>query len=233
MSRVRRRGKKTTRVRAGSTEVSIYESLVRRRKRFTLAFYRGGVRQRRTFANLEKAKVEARRVAASLQNGLHEGTDLTHADVAAYRAARQMLESTGVPLVSVVEEYLRCRSMLDGAPLLPALSDYVRRNRGVRAGVTVPELVKEFLEAKAQDGASSRYLAQLRSDLNRFHPCAGRQTRAGADRVCESVGLQREAAGLHRGLSMILVASSSIRKPSSWSFLAASLKRDKYSARVG
>lgn len=168
MSRVLRKGRKAIRVRAGSTEVSIYEETVRQRKRFTLAFYRGGARQRRTFANIEHAKTEARRVAASLPNGMHENADMTMGDIGSYREAVQLLRPTGLPLVSVIEEYLACRSLLEGAPLLPALSDYVRRNRGVRSGVTVPELVMEFLEAKAQDGGSHRYLGQLRSDLSRF-----------------------------------------------------------------
>jgi hypothetical protein len=48
------------------------------------------------------------------------------------------------------------------------VSDYAQRNKGVRIGAKLPDLIEEFLAAKKQDGASDRYLYQLKSDVKRF-----------------------------------------------------------------
>ena len=93
---------------------------------------------------------------------------LSVADRDAFRAAQSLLSDLRLPLLSALEEYVRCRKLLVDAPLLPAVEEYLRRTRGVRLGATVPDVVKEFLAAKEQDGVSKRYLDQLRSDMNRF-----------------------------------------------------------------
>ena len=52
-------------------------------------------------------------------------------------------------------------------------TDYSRHFGNVTRRASVPEVVAHLLKSKAQDGASVRHLAQLRSVLNRFaaaHP---------------------------------------------------------------
>ncbi len=133
-----------------------------------MACYSEGRRIRRTFASLDAAIREAREAAAQIQNGLARATDLSVADRDTFRAAQAILQELRMPLLSAVEEYARCRKLLGEAPLLPAVQEYLRRTRGVRLGATVPDVVKEFLAAKEQDGVSRRYLNQLGSDVNRF-----------------------------------------------------------------
>lgn len=53
-------------------------------------------------------------------------------------------------------------------PLVAAVEDYVRRTSGLRRGASVADVVKEFMAANEDDGASKRCLAKRRSDLNRF-----------------------------------------------------------------
>ncbi len=161
-------GKKVHRVKFGSTVVPIYEGAIRGVTRFTVAYYSEGRRIRQTFSRMDAAACEARNAAAKIQNGMAKACDLRVADRDAYRAAQRMLAELQVPLLSAVEEYVRCRQILIDAPLLPAVEEYLRRTRGVRLGAVVPDVVTEFLEAKAQDGVSRRYLDQLRSDMNRF-----------------------------------------------------------------
>ena len=157
-----------TAVRCGSAEVRIYHNRTTAGARFTLCYYVGQQRVRRNFASLDVAKIEARRAAALIQRGVAEALELSAPERESFVHATRQLASLQVPLVAAVEEYVACRAALNGAPLLPALEDYVRRSRGVRTGATVAELVPEFLAAKEQDGASQRYLYQLRSDLTRF-----------------------------------------------------------------
>ena len=166
--RARRPGQKIPRIKAGSAQVPIYEGSVRGATRFTIAFYREGRRVRRTFPTMDAAIVEARTAAIKIQNGMAQAADLSVSDRDTFRAAQTLLAPFRVPLLSALEEYVRCRTLLGDSPLLPAVEEYLRRTRGVRLGATVPEVVKEFLAAKEQDGVSRRYLNQLRSDVNRF-----------------------------------------------------------------
>ena len=161
-------GRKIHRVKFGSAVVPIYEGAVRGSARFTVAYYSEGRRIRQSFSNMDSAIGEARTAATKIQNGMARATDLSVADRDAFRAAQSLLADLRVPLLSALEEYVRCRKLLVDAPLLPAVEEYLRRTKGVRLGATVPDVVKEFLAAKAQDGVSKRYLDQLRSDMKRF-----------------------------------------------------------------
>lgn len=136
--------------------------------RYQVVFYRNGQRIRRSFTKIDAAKREAKLAADRIQLGMATTLDLRPHEREAYQSAVRILESTGIPLVSAVEEYVKCRGLLSGNPLLPAIDDYVQRNRGVRTGARIPDIVTEFLASKKQDGASDRYLYQLRSDLIRF-----------------------------------------------------------------
>lgn len=164
----KRPGRQVVRVKFGSAHVPIYQGSVRGDTRFTVSFYQNGRRVRRTFDSLAKATEEARTAAMKIQQGLAEVADMRVADRQNYNAATSLLGSLSVPLVAAVEEYVRCRELLGGSPLLSAIEEHVRRTNGLRMGASVADVVKEFMAAKEEDGVSKRYLSQLRSDLNRF-----------------------------------------------------------------
>jgi hypothetical protein len=114
------------------------------------------------------ASEAARTAAMKIQQGLAEVADMRVADRQNNHAATSLLEKLSDPLVAAVGEYVRCRKLLGGSPLLSAIEEHVRRTNGLRMGASVADVVKEFMAAKEEDGVSKRYLAQLRSDLNRF-----------------------------------------------------------------
>jgi hypothetical protein len=145
--------------------VPIYSGVVNGKIRYTIAFYHDGRRVRRMFTKLDDAKREAKIVAGNIQRGFQENNDLRPAERDAYLTAIGLLKNVAVPLVSAVEEYAECRKRLGDIPLLSAIEEFVRRMNGVTIGVTVPDAVREFLEAKAQDGMSQRYKLQLQSTL--------------------------------------------------------------------
>jgi hypothetical protein len=70
--------------------------------------------------------------------------------------------------VAAVEEYARCRQLLGDVPLMAAIQEFVRRNRGVQLGVKVPDLIAEFVKAKAEDNLSRIYRFQLSGSVKRF-----------------------------------------------------------------
>ena len=166
---VRRRAKpEIIRIKSGSAFVPIYISKKGGATRYTVAFYRDGRRIRLTFSDLEKARKEAKLAADRIQSGMAITLDLRPPEREAYHSAIHLLEGLKVPLVAAVEEYVKCRSLLCGKPLMAAVDDYVRRSENVRTGAMIPDLAEEFLEAKRQDGASKLYMWKLQSEIGRF-----------------------------------------------------------------
>ncbi len=155
-------------VRHHSVTVPIYAWPICGKTRYTMVFYRDGKRQRRSFTDLGKAKKEAKLVAEKILRGMQGQNDLKPAEREAYFAAQRVLEESGVPLVSAAEDYAQCRKLLGDVPLRSAVEEFLRRTKGVKLGVTVPQLVEELLAAKKQDGMSDHYMAQLRSVLGIF-----------------------------------------------------------------
>jgi integrase len=160
-------------VKFGSAVVPVYRSASGRRVRFTISYHRDGKRLRQTFPSLDAAKKEAQLVAQRIQAGMQYVTDMKPHDRDALVTARQMLESLGIPLVAAVEDYVRSRKIAGTESLSAMAADYSQHFGKVTRRATVPEVVEHLLTSKAQDGASDRHLAQLRSVLRRFaaaHP---------------------------------------------------------------
>jgi hypothetical protein len=135
--------------------VPVYRCGDERLPRFFIAYYRNGQRVRQSFSTIDEAKREAQVAARQIAAGLAKATGLSIAEREAYDAAKAILEAAGIPLLSAVEEYAQCRKILEGKSLLAAVSDYAQRNKGVRIGAKLPDLIEEFLAAKKQDGATS------------------------------------------------------------------------------
>ena len=155
-------------VRLGSVSVPVYRTTGNGRLRFFVTFYRDGRRIRRSFTDPDAAKAEARLMARKIMAGQSALTDISAPEREAYLAGRKIVESLDVPLVAAAEEYAQCKKLLGARSLLAAVTEHVERTRGVQTEVTVPEAAAEFFKAKEQDGASVRYMAQLRSDIGRF-----------------------------------------------------------------
>ena len=155
-------------VKFGSAAVPIYRMDSGGRIRFAVAYYRDGKRLRQMFPTLEAAKKEAQLVAQRIQAGMQHVTDMKPHDRDAYVTAQQMLSALGIPLVAAVEDYVRSRSIAASESLAAMATDYSRHFGNVTRRASVPEVVAHLLKSKAQDGASVRHLAQLRSVLNRF-----------------------------------------------------------------
>ena len=167
------KGKPAAHVKFGSAVVSVYRSASGRRVRFTISYHRNGKRMRQIFPSMESAKKEAQLVAQRIQAGMQHITDMTPNDRDAFVTAKQMLAALGIPLVAAVEDYVRSRKIAGTESLSAMATDYSQHFGKVTRRATVPEVVEHLLTSKAQDGASDRHLAQLRSVLRRFaaaHP---------------------------------------------------------------
>ena len=155
-------------IKHGSAVVPIYKGRVRKWDCYTVAYHINGKRVRRNFGSLEKAKAEAQLMARKIQEGKSSSNDLSSAQRENHLAAERLVAPFKMPLVSAVEEYTRCRELLGDVPLMMAIQEFVRRNRGVQLGVKVPDLIDEFLKAKAEDNLSIGYRLQLSASIKRF-----------------------------------------------------------------
>jgi integrase len=161
-------------VKAGSAVVPIYRTESKGRVRFTLSFYRDGRRMRKMFNDLESAKKEALFVAQRIQSGMQHVTDLKPHERDSYKAAETLLEKLGIPLYAAVEDYVRARTLAGTESLSVMATEYGKMFGYIVHRATVPEVVAELLKIREQDGASTKYLGQLRTTLNRFaakFPC--------------------------------------------------------------
>ena len=104
----------------------------------------------------------------NIQRGVSSDNDLRPQDREALRAVQHMLQPLGLPLASVVEEYLQARRKLGQVPLLTAMEDYLTRARSYEAGITVPRVVDELLLLKKQDGISVLYFKLLEGVFRQF-----------------------------------------------------------------
>lgn len=155
-------------VKFGSATVPVYRMDSGGRQRFTIAYYREGKRLRQVFSSLDDAKKEALLVAQRIQSGMQHMTDLKPHDREAYLTARKMTDEAGMPLVAVVEDYLRARKIAGSESLAAMASEYSKHFGNLTRRATVPEVVAQLIASKTQDGSSTRHIAQIRSVLNRF-----------------------------------------------------------------
>ncbi len=162
-----RKGPHTT-IRHGSVTVPIYAGTTGGKVRYTIAFHRDGLRQRRMFTDLDDAKREAKLAAEKIQRGLAANNDLSTRDREVFHAARRLLAPLDVPILAAIEEYVRARAVLKELPLVTAAQEFMRQNEGVQLNVTVPQVYLEFVAAKKQDKVCAGYVIQLKSILGHF-----------------------------------------------------------------
>jgi integrase len=95
-------------------------------------------------------------------------TDLKPHERDSFKAAEALLAKHGIPLFAAVEDYVRARELAGSESLSVMATEYGRMFGKIVRRATVPEVVAELLKIREQDGASTAYLGQLRTTLNRF-----------------------------------------------------------------
>jgi len=156
------------RVKFGSASVPVYLSQSNGRTRYFLCYHRDGKRIRQAFTDLAAAKKEALFVAQRIQSGMQHVTDLKPHERDNFKAAEALLGKLGIPLFAAVEDYVRARELAGSESLSVMATEYGKMFGKIVRRATTPEVVAELLKIREQDGASSAYLGQLRTTMNRF-----------------------------------------------------------------
>ncbi len=162
----------------GSVTVRIYRTPGKRRRaerkradRFTLVWWEGPRRHRKTFQRgkaFGRAKTQAESIANKLSRGEAEALKLTSADRHAYVRARAALKSFKVELDTAALEYAAARKILGAASLIEAAREFAKRHSATMPKRTVKEVFDEMMEDKARRKLSALYLADLKLRCGRF-----------------------------------------------------------------
>jgi integrase len=155
-------------VKRGNVRVKIYLTPSNGCAAHTVAYYFGGRRVRKVFADLDRAKLEAETVASSLCAGELDVLTLTNVDRSAYVRCRELLQPSGTPLELAVLQFAEAERILQGRSLVEAAKFFARQNPTGVASKRVPEVVAELLAARQSQGVSAKYLRMLRGLLQRF-----------------------------------------------------------------
>ncbi len=155
-------------VKRGHTIVKIYRTPSRGCDAYTVSYYLGDQRVRKTFADLGLATTEAETVANKLSTGEVNVLTLTSGDRLSYIRAIEALKPTGVPLEMAAMQFAQAHALLEGGSLVEAARFYVKRNPPQMPKMLVPNVVTEMIEAKTTDGMSKYYTSDLKWRLGRF-----------------------------------------------------------------
>ena len=149
-------------------EIKIYSSESHGRTLHQLSFYRGGKRERRSFADLNEAKREARIILGDLARESIEAENLTGAEIQSYIIARRTLAPFNIPVHVAVEEYTAARKDL---PAAISIQDAVRYFNEFNKGIErkqINDLIEEYLSVRRARGVTDAYLAMLKRYVGGF-----------------------------------------------------------------
>jgi integrase len=156
-------------VKTGHAIVKIYKVKNRKRVNYTVAYLTAvNGRVRKTFADLEVARREAKNIADNLNSGDLEVLKLSGRDKQIYVEAKQVLSRTGIPLHSVAHEFARAFDILGHAGIVEAARYFAKHVQTGLPDVTVAEALEKFAAAKKAEGLSDLYLRDIRIVLGGF-----------------------------------------------------------------
>ena len=155
-------------VKRGNVRVKIYLTPSNGCEAYTVAYYFGGKRIRKTFADRDLAELEAETVANRICAGELNVLTLTSDDRTAYVRALEMLKPSGTPLELAVMQFAETTKLLGGTSLMETAKFYLRHHPRHLPTRTVAEVVEEMLAAKAADGLSPEHVRDMTGRLRKF-----------------------------------------------------------------
>ena len=115
-------------VKRGHTIVKIYRTPSRGCDAYTVSYYLGDQRVRKTFADLGLATTEAETVATKLSTGEVNVLTLTSDDRLSYVRAIEALKPTGVSLEMAAIQFAEAHKILEGRSVVEAARYSAKKN---------------------------------------------------------------------------------------------------------
>lgn len=142
-------------------EIKIYTTESHGRPLHQLSYYRGGKRERRSFADLNEAKREARIILGGLARDSIKAENLTASEIESYTVARRILASHNTPVHVAAEVFAAAREQL---PLDVSIHDAIRYFNQFNRGVVrkqINDLLEEYLVVRRASNVTEGYLAVI------------------------------------------------------------------------
>ena len=149
-------------------EIKIYSSESHGKRLYQLAYYRAGKRERKSFADLNEAKREARIILGDLARESIEAENLTGAEIQSYIVARRILAPHNTPVHVAAEIFAAAREQLAAeVSIHDAIRYFNEFNRGVERK-QVNDLIEGYVTAMRASGVTEVYLRMVRRYVIRF-----------------------------------------------------------------
>jgi integrase len=161
-----------TEISNGRQTVKLYRSVNRGKAMYQLAYYAGGRRVQRNFADKSEAKRVAKQILGNLSNDADAIEAMATPELESLVAARRVL-APGYALHVAVEEHAQAIGKLGKATLREAVEFFLRHNRADVPRLTLAEVAEQFAKSREQAGLSGHYVSQCRktlSDLAKVFP---------------------------------------------------------------
>jgi integrase len=155
-------------VAAGHSIVKIYYTPSNGSDQFTLVYYLGDKRIRKTYSDYGKAFTDAETTAAKLSEGELNVLELKGDARLALVRSEAMLKPTGVPLEMAVMRYVEMWKIVGDANPVEVGEFFKKFHPSNMPAKSVAEVVDELIEAKEADRCSDVYIKDLKGRLGKF-----------------------------------------------------------------
>jgi hypothetical protein len=154
-----------TEISNGSQTVKLYQSVNRGKAMYQLAYYMGGRRVQKNFADKAQAKRVAKQILGGLTNDAEAVEALATPELESLVAARRVL-APNYALHVAVEEHAQAVGKLGQISLREAVEFFLRHNRADVPRLTLAEIAEQFAKSREQSGLSAHYVSQCRKTVN-------------------------------------------------------------------
>jgi integrase len=149
-------------------EIKIYTTESHGRPLYQLSYYRGGKRERRSFADINEAKREARIILGEMARNSIQAENLTAAEIESYTIARRVLAPHNVPVHVAAETFAAvCEQLPADVSVHDAVRYFNQFNRGVERK-QINDLIEEYASARRASGVSQAYLSLVTRYITGF-----------------------------------------------------------------
>jgi integrase len=145
-------------------EIKIYTVKGRKGRLYQLSYYRGGERLRKTYADINEAKREARLQLGLMAGERIQARALSALEMESYTLAMRRLPE-GVPLHVCAELFSEAHGILQGRSVIDAARYYMRHYDPQRPRKPLLDLALEFVDSRIARGLSQKYVVSARCTM--------------------------------------------------------------------
>jgi integrase len=154
-----------TEISNGKQTVKLYSSVNRGKAMYQLAYYFGGQRVQRNFADKAEAKRVARQILGGLSNDAEAVEAMATPELESLVAARRVLAPDYALHVAVEEHAQAINKLGKAATLHEAVEFFLRHHHRDVPRLTLSEIAERFGDSRQQAGLSTHYIGQCRKTV--------------------------------------------------------------------